>query len=77
MGFMAGFGPAFADAFNAGNERRAKRKDDMFKLTYSEFLDRREKYEKKKEADSKLVSSAKTLARDLAGKEEYLSLIHI
>lgn len=71
MGFMAGFGPAFADAFNAGNERRAKRKDDMFKLTYSEFLDRREKYEKKKEADSKLVSSAKTLARDLAGKEEY------
>lgn len=71
MGFMAGFGPAFADAFNAGNERRAKRKDDMFKLTYSEFLDRREKYEKKKEADSKLVGSAKTLARDLAGNEEY------
>jgi len=71
MGFMAGFGPAFSDAFNAGNDRRAKRKDDLFKLTYSEFLDRREKYEKKKESDSKLIGSAKTLARDLAGNEEY------
>jgi hypothetical protein len=70
MGFMAGFGPAFAESFNSGMERRAKKKDDMFKLTYNEFLTRREKYEEQKSEDSKRIRAAKTYARDFAGDEK-------
>lgn len=38
MGFMAGFGPAFADAFNASTERSQKRADDDFKMAYQRLL---------------------------------------
>jgi hypothetical protein len=75
MGFMAGFGPAFAQSFNSSLERRAQRKDDMFKLTYKEYLDRRNQYEQKKSEDSAAIKKAKVLARDMAGNEEAWPMI--
>jgi hypothetical protein len=69
MSFMAGFGPAFANSFGAARDRREQRKDDLFKLTYKEYLDRRSEYESKKAEDAASIKKARVLARDLAGDE--------
>lgn len=61
MGFMAGFGPAFSDSFERGNERNAKRRDDLFKITYSDFIDRRKQKEEWEREDAKAARKAEAL----------------
>lgn len=39
MGFMAGFGPAFGEAFNKGLDRQQKKADDMFKMQFQKYLE--------------------------------------
>lgn len=67
MGFMAGFGPAFANSFRDARDRSAKRKDDLFKLTYQEFLSRRSKKEEADKKNSEAIRYAKSL---IQGRED-------
>lgn len=61
MSFMAGFAEGFVPSFQAGIARKEKRKDDQFKLMYSEFIDRRDKKKKWETQDRKNVQKAKAL----------------
>lgn len=61
MGFMAGFGGAFSRSFEAGMDRNAKRKDDLFKMTYADFIDRRNQVEEYKREDAKAARKAEAL----------------
>lgn len=61
MGFMAGFGPSFSDSFNAGLERNAKRKDDLFKMTFADLIDKRDKVAEYKREDAKAARKAEAL----------------
>lgn len=58
---MAGFGPAFAQAFGAERQRSEDRKDDMFKLMYSDYIHRRDKYDDWQKEQAKQVNKAKAL----------------
>lgn len=64
MGFMAGFGPAFAKGIEKNTELREQRKDDAFKLTFAEFSRQREKVSEDKKEDQGFVRKAKAFAAE-------------
>lgn len=64
MGFMAGFGPAFAEGMKKNNELREQRKDDAFKLTFAEFSRAREKRSEDMKEDQKDIRKAKAFASE-------------
>lgn len=63
-GFMSGFGNAFASSFREGMAREEERKNDTFKLMYSDYLDRRKQQESTNREVEKNIKYAKTLASD-------------
>lgn len=66
-GFMAGFGEAFSNSFNQSKERADKRRDDLFKLTYNEYLSRKKTKEEADKKNNEAVSYGKAM---LAGRED-------
>lgn len=65
MSFMKGFGDGFERAFQAGIERKERRRDDTFKLMYEDFLKNRETDATRKKEDRKAVDKAKALVDGL------------
>lgn len=61
MSFMAGFGDAFSRSFEAGNERNARRREDLFKMTYTDFINKRDKISEYKREDAKAARKAEAL----------------
>lgn len=64
MSFMKGFGSAFSTSFENERSRREKRKDDLFALTYENYMKRKSDFDSAKAEDSKMVTRAKSLATD-------------
>ena len=62
-GFMAGFGSAFAKSYQSAVDADRDLQNDIFKLKYSDYLTRRDQYEKIDRENKKMYESAKTLAR--------------
>lgn len=61
MGFMAGFGSAFADSFNQDQQVKAQHKEDMFKLQYTDYISRRDKQDQIDMENKKNARLAKQL----------------
>lgn len=61
-GFMSGFGPAFGEALNKSVDRNEKRKDDMFKLTYSKYLENKKERDTQAKADAYAIQRAEHIA---------------
>ena len=64
-GFMSGFGPAFAGAFQNSRARIEQREDDLFKIKYSDFLRTREERTKTAAEEQKALSQAQQMAKDI------------
>lgn len=62
MGFMAGFGSAFADSFNQDQAQKAQHKEDQFRLQYQDYISRRDKQDQIDMENKKNVRLAKQLA---------------
>src|SRR5688572_21472116 len=58
MGFMAGFGPTFARSFEGARDRAAQERQDVFRLTYQDFMQRQQQYDEWNREDAKFVKSA-------------------
>lgn len=58
---MSGFGPAFAESFNAGLERKARKREDEFRLMYQDFMEQRKYRDERRRESEKTVRLAKTL----------------
>ena len=69
-GFMSGFGPAFADAFNAGNARHAQEEQDNFQMMYKAYIDKKAKLDEEDKLNSTNIKKAKSLAADYTGSEQ-------
>ena len=69
MGFMAGFGDAFATSFENSRDRRAKREEDDFRLTFDEYTKRRDEKMKYDREDAKYAKQAAGIAQ-LAGVDD-------
>lgn len=61
MGFMAGFGTAFARQIEIGQEQRNQQKSDAFKLKYADYINRRDYLQELKREDAKAVKKAQAL----------------
>lgn len=64
-GFMAGFGPAFAQSFSQTRRDIEGREDDLFKIKYQDFLSTRDERNKTKKEESLAMRQAQQLAADL------------
>lgn len=62
MGFMAGFGPAFAKGMERNQELRENRRDDAFKFAFSEYSKNNDKINEAKKADAQAARKAKALS---------------
>ena len=76
-GFMSGFGSAFAQSFNAAQQRRAakearqeQREDDLFKLRYTDYISQRDKRMELDKKNQTNVKKAKALANMYTGNEQ-------
>ena len=63
MGFMAGFGDAFATSFENSRDRRAKREEDEFRMTFDEYTKRRDEKMKYDREDAKYAKQAAGIAQ--------------
>ena len=63
MSFMAGFADAFVEDRDRRIKREAQQEDDMFKMTYKSFLDRREENKAQSEKDKKAAATAEAIAQ--------------
>lgn len=62
-GFMQGLGTSFSKSFENQRERSERRQDDLFKMTYDNFLKRKkENWDDPMKADTLAVNKAKSLA---------------
>lgn len=68
--FMEGFGNAFASSFNAGMARNEERRNDTFKLMYSDYLERKKETATKKREVEQNIKFSKTLASDYGLPQE-------
>ena len=62
-GFMAGFGSAFSDSFNATRKREADDKSDLFKMQYTDYISKRDERTKQDAINAKNVKAAKEMVR--------------
>lgn len=62
-GFMAGFGSAFSESYNAGVKADRQQKDDEFKLRFSDYVTRRDKLEEQNKVNEKNVKTARRIAQ--------------
>lgn len=62
MGFMAGFGSAFADSFNQDQQNKAQHKEDLFRLQYTDYISRRDKQDQIDMENKKNARLAKQMA---------------
>lgn len=60
MSFMAGFGSAFSDTFRDARQVAAQEKQDAFRLSYQDYMQRRQQYDEWKREDGKNVNTAKS-----------------
>lgn len=63
-GFMAGFGSAFAQSFQAGKERKARQEEDKFRYQWQDYIDRRKDRDEWRKTSAKNVSKAKLLTEE-------------
>lgn len=70
MGFMAGFGEGFSKSFEAGNDRLAQQKQDILRMTFASYENRKKEYAEAKAKDTELVSQAKALVAGVPGATE-------
>lgn len=62
MGFMSGFGPAFARSFELARERSHEKEQDLFRMKFADYTAKRDEYTKTKAAVAKRVRLAKSYA---------------
>jgi len=60
MGFMAGFGNAFADSMENRRKEEASKRDDLFKLKFQQLLDNKDKIEARDKEVAKNTKLAKS-----------------
>lgn len=63
MSFVAGFGETFSQGMRDREQAKRQEKQDLFKLTYSEYIRRREKREENQAKDAQTIRLAKSLAQ--------------
>lgn len=67
MSFMKGFGAAFSESFDREQRIKAQERDDQFKMTYQEFIKKREARDEQAKSDTKLANQAKALIEGVDG----------
>lgn len=76
MGFMAGFGPAFSRGLEAGVERRAQEKQDLFRFTMQDLINQRDKREEWKREDRKAAKKAESLLQMSGAPSEAIDTVY-
>lgn len=71
MGFMAGFGPAFAKSFGDARERSDRKADDLFKIKYERAIKRQDEISAYEKEQSKITRAAEALL-ERSGKPKEL-----
>lgn len=70
MSFMSGFGEGFSRTFNQTLAANDQRKQDAFRIMYSDFLDRSKEKDKIAKNDQKNINLAKSLVEGIPGLPE-------
>lgn len=70
MSFMSGFGEGFSRTFNQTLAAKEQRKQDAFRIMYSDFLSRKKKKEDYERNDTQNIKLAKTLVEGVPGLPE-------
>jgi hypothetical protein len=70
MGFMAGFGSAFAQSFNQENQAIQQHQDDIFKMRYTDYITQRDKREAEDKQNAKNMKAAAALAQTYSQPDE-------
>lgn len=70
MSFMEGFGKSFSQSFENARTRRDAKEAETFRMTYSDYLDRRKTREKYALDDGARIRNAKTLSRMSGAPED-------
>lgn len=64
MSFLGGLGEGFSRSFNAGMERNATQRQDMFRVAYNQYVDKKNQYDKEeKEWKAALSAGESIIAR--------------
>lgn len=69
MSFMGGFGESFSRSFENAKDRRAVKENEVFRMTYADYLDRQKEDRKRDTETTAKIRRAKTLAQ-LGGAPE-------
>lgn len=77
MGFMAGFGSAFSQSFENARARTAQREDDIFKLTFSQYLKNDEARKEAEKKDALAVKQAKAIAELVPGVNQKAAVAQV
>lgn len=75
-GFMAGFAGALTDGINERKKRKAEREDDVFKMSYTAYLNNKQEMKAAREKDRAAAANAEMLAAGTDNPEESYKVIY-
>lgn len=76
MGFMAGFGSAFAQSFQQNEQNIAQHKEDAFRLQYQDYISQRDYRQKVDLENKKNLKMARSLVASAGAPAEAVSYVY-